>query len=52
MTPTDENNFLIEVPQDVYNEMMKHLDDEQQFSVVLHYSPYWKETAKSKIKDK
>jgi hypothetical protein len=48
MQPRDENNFLIEVTPEVMNELnclYMHSDDEP--IVNLHFSPYWKDLAKS-----
>lgn len=50
MTPRNEDNFLVEVPPEVYSEMMKHLSEEEQYEVEMHYSPYWKQRKSSPTK--
>ena len=45
MTPRNDNNFLIEVPPEVYDEMKKYLSEEEKNEIELHYSPYWKRLA-------
>ena len=45
MTPEEPTNFLIEVTPEVYSKINRLLLDEDYNSIVLHYSPYWKEFA-------
>lgn len=45
MTPQESTNFLIEVTPEVYSEINRLLEEQDYNSIVLHYSPYWKEMA-------
>ena len=45
MEPRDKTNFLVEVTPEVYSEIKRCLLDEDTDSIVMHYSPYWKEFA-------
>ena len=47
MEPRDKTNFLVEVTPEVYSEIKRCLLDEDTDSIVMHYSPYWKEFAQS-----
>lgn len=50
MTPTNENNFLIEVSPKVMGEINQmYMHSETEPVADLHYSPYWK-SAKQQIK--
>lgn len=42
LKPRNEENFLIEITPDVYDEVKKYLSDEEMNDIELHYSPYWK----------
>lgn len=42
--PTNEENFVLEVSPEVYDEIKRLLSDEDADSIELHYSPYWKDT--------
>lgn len=42
MTPRNEDNFLIEVSPELYDEMKRYLSEEEQDNIELHYSPYWR----------
>lgn len=43
MTPRNEDNFLIEISPEVMHEIHRLLSEEDDDSIELHYSPYWKE---------
>lgn len=47
MTPQEPSNFLIEVTPEVYSEMSRLLLSDDMDTIVLHYSPYWKEFRQS-----
>ena len=52
MQPSDKTNFLLEVSPEVYSEIKRLLLDEDADSIVLHYSPYWKEFSQIKVIEK
>lgn len=43
MKPNNENNFLIEVTPAIRNLINQMLSEEDDSTIVLHYSPYWSE---------
>lgn len=43
MIPQNQTNFLIEVTKELYNKINRLLPSDDMDTVILHYSPYWKE---------